>query len=558
MKKSDKDCSALKTIKAHILIVYQECDFSRKLALFLESQSYKVETVSSLEDVESELDTTKHYDLIISSTQINKKNLFLVLELVKFSNIYASVFFISDKPSLKECVYALKNGADNYLDQNYSFEEILNEIELSVKCISNTPENKKNILFVKHKDCFIELNEQLAEEYNICEVDNYNDALSVYYKNSCHLILCDISIVEENQFDFIRKVKYNKYENEVIFFTDKPKVNEAISAMKLGAFNYFEKGLSISKIKAIVKKAFLSLETKRQYRVPDITSPNVNDNPHSSKRYGKYKAIRTIGVGASGMVILVENNRRNYALKLLRMINRNDERALIKERRFYRESNILFKLNHPGIVKVIETGVTDKEKLPYMVMEYVEGKSLKHFIYNKTLSNTTKIDILIQIAIALKEVHKVGIVHRDIKPENILITENFIAKITDFGISTADDLTAIVNDRDTAGTPRYMAPECFVKEPNITLAADIFSFGVLTYELITGSVPFDGDTIPQIVASICNDVPRNIFTRLKYTPPIELQMLIEKTLCKNVKERYQSMNLILKDLKEVKKYYLSI
>ncbi|MBL8194877.1 MAG: SUMF1/EgtB/PvdO family nonheme iron enzyme [Blastocatellia bacterium] len=217
---------------------------------------------------------------------------------------------------------------------------------------------------------------------------------------------------------------------------------------------------------------------------------------------GKYKITTLLGEGGMGKVFRVAhvNLGKTFALKLMsfssldgesRLANSQDANRLV---RFRREAEALAKISHPNVVSIVDFGVTPDE-LPYIVMEFIDGKALRDLLEEKTLSEKQAIAITKQICAGIYEAHSLGIIHRDLKPENIMIqrlaTGEIMARVLDFGIAkvkkTTDENINVTGD-DTPGTMRYMAPEQFMNL-DIDARADIFTICLIIYEMLTGEIP---------------------------------------------------------------------
>lgn len=210
------------------------------------------------------------------------------------------------------------------------------------------------------------------------------------------------------------------------------------------------------------------------------------------KQFGHYRILREIGRGGMGMVFLAERDdgefRRKVAVKIVRQ-SFSDE---VLENRFRRERQILASLNHPNVARLFDGGVTP-EGLPYLVMEYVEGETLTDFAENRDLSIEQRLRLFLKICSAVAYAHRNLIVHRDIKPSNIIVNEDGEPKLLDFGLAKIlDDNLADGDQTKTAFrafTPSYASPEQILGK-NITTASDVFSLGVVLYELLTNQKPF--------------------------------------------------------------------
>jgi len=274
---------------------------------------------------------------------------------------------------------------------------------------------------------------------------------------------------------------------------------------------------------------------------------------------GHYQVIREIGRGGMGEVYLVQDHRlgRSVALKLLPTYLSKDEDRL---RRFEQEARAASALNHPNVCVIYEVGETADDR-HYIAMEYIDGETLNQHMTSTRMTLTEVLDITIQVASALTAAHAIGIVHRDIKPENIMVRSDGYLKVLDFGLAKlmeqqATDLAAVAGARvktDTGmvmGTSRYMSPEQ-VRGLAVDARTDIWSLGVVIYEMVTGRPPFEGATTSDVIVSVLEREPPP-FAQLSPEAPAELQRIISKALRKEREERYQVIKDMLVDLKNLK------
>jgi len=235
---------------------------------------------------------------------------------------------------------------------------------------------------------------------------------------------------------------------------------------------------------------------------------------------------------------------RRVALKFLpaHFGNDNDMRA-----RFTREARSAAKLNHPNIVTIHE--VSDFNGRPFFAMEFIEGHPLNYYSSEKKLSNSEIINLSIQICDGLAKAHQMGITHRDIKSSNIVVDSGRRAKILDFGLAFTKGGEQITKAGSTLGTVAYMSPEQ-AQGREIDHRSDLFSFGVVLYELITGRTPHKRDSDASTLLAIINEGPEPLM-RYKSDVPPELQRIVSKCLAKNAEERYQSAADIAADFRSV-------
>src|SRR5437660_6313934 len=282
---------------------------------------------------------------------------------------------------------------------------------------------------------------------------------------------------------------------------------------------------------------------------------------HEFKRgqtLGHYEIHSLLGSGGMGEVYLAQDTRlnRKIALKLLPPhFTINPDRV----RRFEREARAASALNHPNIVTIYEIGQSNSAH--FIATEFVDGKTVRQLINEKPFTLSETLNVAIQVAGALTGAHAAGIVHRDIKPENIMVRADGYVKILDFGLAKLTELQTTESDLETPtllqsnpglvmGTVQYMSPEQ-ARGKKVDVRADIWSLGVVLYELLAGRVPFSGDTPSHVMVSLMEDELPPL-TSYANVPP-ELDRIISKALRKNQKERYQTANQLAHDLKNLKR-----
>ncbi|MDD2208726.1 MAG: Stk1 family PASTA domain-containing Ser/Thr kinase [Bacilli bacterium] len=259
----------------------------------------------------------------------------------------------------------------------------------------------------------------------------------------------------------------------------------------------------------------------------------------------RYQIVKTIGEGGMANVYLARDVilERNVAVKVLRGDLSTDEKFV---RRFQREALSASSLSHPNIVEVYDVG--EDSGLYYIVMEYIEGKHLKQLLRKRgNLTLKEVIDIMIQITDGMASAHDSYIIHRDIKPQNIMILENGLVKITDFGIAMALNGTQLTQTNSVMGSVHYLPPEQ-ASGKGSTIQSDIYSMGILMYELLSGKLPYRGDNAVEIALKHLKDPLPSI---RKEMPNLSqaIENIILKSTAKNPKNRYADAREMNEDLK---------
>ncbi len=259
----------------------------------------------------------------------------------------------------------------------------------------------------------------------------------------------------------------------------------------------------------------------------------------------RYEIIKSIGEGGMANVFLAFDTilERNVAIKVLRGDLSTDEKFV---RRFQREALQASSLTHENIVEVYDVGEDNGEY--YIVMEYVQGKHLKNLLKKRgQLTPLEVVDILLQVTDGLSVAHDSYIIHRDIKPQNIMILENGLVKLTDFGIAVALNSTQLTQTNSVMGSVHYLPPEQ-ASGKGATLQSDIYSLGILMYELLTGKLPYRGDNAVEIALKHLKEPMPNVKEEIPDLPQ-SIANIIMKATAKNPKNRYADAREMHEDLK---------
>lgn len=270
--------------------------------------------------------------------------------------------------------------------------------------------------------------------------------------------------------------------------------------------------------------------------------------PGAKQTLGRYRIVKELGRGSMGVVYLGEDPtiHRPVAIKTMRL-DQADDFDLVKEvkARFFHEAESTGRLSHPNIVTIYDAG--EEDALGYIAMEYLEGVTLKGCCRKESLLPVREaVTLAAIVADALDYAHRQGVVHRDVKPSNIMLTKENAVKVTDFGIarittSTKTQTTMIM------GTPSYMSPEQVIGD-RVDGRADIFSLGVVLFELLTSEKPFQAENIPALLFKIAHEPPQSIGALRSDLPP-GTDTILERALQKNVAHRYQHAREFAQDLR---------
>ena len=259
----------------------------------------------------------------------------------------------------------------------------------------------------------------------------------------------------------------------------------------------------------------------------------------------RYHVIREIGRGGMANVYLAEDtylDNRQVAIKILRSNFENDSLAIA---RFQREAYAMAELNHPNIVGISDVGDADDQQ--YIVMEYIDGLTLKQYINEHApLAHDGATRIGDEILAAMALAHSSGIIHRDLKPQNILITKDGTAKVTDFGIAKALSETSLTQTNSMFGSVHYLSPEQ-ARGGNATPQSDLYAIGIIIYEMLTGAIPFDGDSAVTIALKHFQENLPSIINQNKNVPQA-LENVVIKATAKKLSDRYANVTDMRRDL----------
>lgn len=260
---------------------------------------------------------------------------------------------------------------------------------------------------------------------------------------------------------------------------------------------------------------------------------------------GRYRILKSIGRGGMADVYLAKDlilDNEEVAIKVLRTNYQTDQTAVA---RFQREARAMAELNHPNIVSIRDIGEEDGQQ--FLVMEYVDGSDLKKYIQDHApLSNNEVVRIMEEVLSAMTLAHQQGIVHRDLKPQNILLTKDGTVKVTDFGIAVAFAETSLTQTNSMLGSVHYLSPEQ-ARGSKATVQSDIYAMGIMLFEMLTGHIPYDGDSAVTIALQHFQKPLPSIIDENKNVPQA-LENVVIKATAKRLSDRYASTFEMSRDL----------
>ncbi|MFQ5627933.1 MAG: protein kinase [bacterium] len=280
----------------------------------------------------------------------------------------------------------------------------------------------------------------------------------------------------------------------------------------------------------------------------DLTKPALPEKSLTGARFGNYEILKEVGGGGMGVVYQAKDTRleRFVALKILLPELRGKKEFV---ERFLIEARAASALNHPNVATIY--AIDDYEGVPFLCMEYVDGPNLREWQKSCAEDLPLKMDVALKIADGLHHAHALKIIHRDIKPENVLVTKENVPKITDFGLAKILDRSDlnITKSGSTLGTIAYMSPEQISGE-QVDQRADIFSFGVLLFELFAGGMPFQEEYQVALIYAILNDPPKSA-RQINPKLPEAIEPVFAKAIAKKPEQRYQSIAEMIEELKRI-------
>jgi len=265
------------------------------------------------------------------------------------------------------------------------------------------------------------------------------------------------------------------------------------------------------------------------------------------EKFGRFKVIDELGRGAMGVVYRAADSAlgRTVAIKTIALTGSSAERD-VHEARFLQEARAAGSIGHPSIITIYDVG--REGDTAFIAMELLEGRDLREMIRDVSLAPSQSVAIVAAVAEGLAYAHERGVVHRDVKPGNIMVLADGRVKIMDFGIARLHEPTVKTQTGVLLGSPQYMAPEQIAGQP-FDHRADIFSLGLVLYEVLTGAKPFQGDDIPQLMFKLAN-MPATPPSHIAPDLPQVIDFIVARALKKRPEERYASAAEMAKDLRD--------
>ena len=385
-----------------------------------------------------------------------------------------------------------------------------------------------------------------TQNYQVSEASSSNEALEILKNENINLAITDLHMPGDSGLDFLKSVRESSPNMPILIMTGDASIEVAVESLKIGANDFIPKPIDITKIHDQIKDA---LKGKNNRSPGSITKQETQTDDHEQV-LGGYRIIRTIGSGGAGLVFLAQKQgdetAQKFALKILRRTHGTDKETKVRTERFIVEAMAASRISHPNIVKIVDYGVDQEENIPFICMEYIEGKSMEYYIeQNNEFDYRQKMEMILEVAEALSAIHSQNICHRDIKPGNILIDEDHHAKLADFGIARFPD-SNLTMTHQLLGTPYYLSPEGF-ETAKVNYRSDIFSLGVVVYQFLLGELPFRGENLTNLAYQIRNQLPIRP-KKIDKSFPIELEYILAKMLKKNADHRYDSCEAIIEDI----------
>lgn len=393
-----------------------------------------------------------------------------------------------------------------------------------------------------HLDFTFFVSEILEDEgYAVLQAHDGETAMDLLVRQAPDLLVADLNMPGMGGGELLRRAKQIYPGVPVVMVSGLDCTSTAVACMKYGASDYLLKPCDAKRLLEVVRECL---------RISVEEESAVGPAPPDASRLSKYKLVQKLGMGTFGTVYLAETLQdgrpTQVALKILHSgLGGADGVSQEVSRRFQREAEVTAAIRHPHIVRILDFNVEEGNSVPYLAMEYLDGRPLARIPYHE--QDWRRIcHIIRQVASALQALHEAQVVHRDVKPGNIMVGRDGHATLMDFGVIGLSN-SELTNTDMTVGTPLYMAPETFVTS-HVTAAADLFSLGTVAYEYIMHAHPFDVGKLPDITDAIrFRPLPELTPEQAQALPP-DLLRILKRMLAKRPGQRYADAAELVADL----------
>lgn len=377
-----------------------------------------------------------------------------------------------------------------------------------------------------------------ALEFVVAHAANGVQARTHLRSREYDLVVMDWDLPDASGVELCQEVRSRGDDTPIIMLTGKQELEDKVTGLDAGADDYLTKPFAIKELISRIKSLL------RRSRAGAASGAGGMELVPDAVIAGKYRLGEIIGAGGFGQVwrAMHLDTGRKVVVKLLHAALSADTESL---KRFEQECQVMSAISHPNVVSVIDVGTLPSQQ-PYMVLEYVEGESLRQRISRcEQLEPEETLEILIQVCRGVQEAHNAGVIHRDLKPANVLLKERTDhpdwVKITDFGVARlAHSQERITQDSSIIGTAEYVAPEQAQAMP-LDHRVDLYALGVMFFEMLVGEVPFCAETpIGTLMQHVYAPIPRLCDHRRELSPGSSLDQILAKAMAKEPDKRYQS------------------
>jgi FixJ family two-component response regulator/tRNA A-37 threonylcarbamoyl transferase component Bud32 len=456
---------------------------------------------------------------------------------------------------------------------------------------------KESILIINSDDTTEKLLEVFftRKGFIVYKAEHGLKAFRILNNNNISVIIYELISEELAEFGFLEYIRKKHSAIQVIVISEIAEINLALTAMKNGAYDFITKPIEEERLIFTITRAISEKKendhkistdkrnreyqkilmkelelTKRELEGlredlaakkleleliygPDYNKENESTVPlgliRGKERIGKYTILEEIGKGGMSIVYKAIDHilNRDVAIKELTIIQKKFPKHILEDltKRFFKEAQVIAMLRHDNIVKVFD--IIEEKNKHYIIMEYIDGKTLDKLISgNRKIPVLEAVNIVTEICLALEYIHNNNIIHRDIKPSNIIIGNDRVVKLMDFGVIRDTSVSTVTPTGAIVGTIAYTAPEQSSK--NMDYRVDIFSLGIILYELITGINPFESDTYADTFLKISAVTPPDEPSTINPECDKNLDHIIFKAIEKNPENRYLSAKEFYNDL----------